>query len=184
MNTTLKHPTCFVTSFVFGFLFLISIGCKKDVQINNTETSSTTSVRSAKPLKFSSNTKQDINLDVFVPCANGGVGETANMTGPLHILTTFTISDNFVSGTNHFQPQGISGTGDVTGTKYQATGITDDKFKGSLVNGQYQSTYVNNFRIIGQGTGNNFLVHEIVHLTINANGTATNYVDNFSIECK
>ena len=44
--------------------------------------------------------------------------------------------------------------------------------------------YVNNFRIIGQGTGNNFLVHEIVHLTINANGTATNYVDNFSIECK
>jgi hypothetical protein len=43
---------------------------------------------------------------------------------------------------------------------------------------------VNNFRIIGQGPGNNYLVHEVFHVTINANGEVTAYVDNFSIECK
>jgi hypothetical protein len=43
---------------------------------------------------------------------------------------------------------------------------------------------VNNFRIIGQGTGNNFLVHETFHITVNADGTMTASVDNFSVDCK
>ena len=43
---------------------------------------------------------------------------------------------------------------------------------------------MNNFRIIGQGPGNNFLVHETFHVTINANGVVTATVDNFSVECK
>jgi hypothetical protein len=43
---------------------------------------------------------------------------------------------------------------------------------------------VNNFRIIGQGRGNNFLVHENVHLTITANGDVGTAHDNFGVECK
>ena len=89
-----------------------------------------------------------------------------------------------MSGKDHSQPQGLTGTGSVTGDKYQATGVTQSMFSGSLVNGQYQSTYVNNFRIIGQGPGNNYLVQEIAHFTINANGTLTVYFDNFSADCK
>ena len=72
-----------------------------------------------------------------------------------------------------------------TGDKYQATGVTkDSSFKGSFQNGQFTQTYVNNFRIIGTGTGNNFLVHEVAHITINADGTLTVFHDNFSIACK
>ena len=48
----------------------------------------------------------------------------------------------------------------------------------------YESTYINNFRIVGQGNGNNFLVHETYHVTVNANGEATAYVDNFRVECR
>jgi hypothetical protein len=59
----------------------------------------------------------DINLAVFVPCANGGVGELVDLNGPLHILTTFTINGNKVSGKTHFQPQGISGVGLDSGDK-------------------------------------------------------------------
>jgi hypothetical protein len=186
MGTKLKQPASLFMSLLFCYFILLSMGCKKDVKVdemaNDTEA---TAVRTAsKPLKFSLNTKEDVTISVFIPCANGGLGETATLSGPLHILTTFTIGNNSISGKNHFQPQGISGTGDVTGTKYQATGITEDEFKGSLVNGQYQTTAVNNFRIIGQGTDNNFLVHSVFHYTINANGALTSYVDNFSIECK
>jgi hypothetical protein len=126
----------------------------------------------------------DINLAVFVPCANGGVGELVDLNGPLHILTTFTINGNKVSGKTHFQPQGISGVGLDSGDKYQATGVTQDYFKGAFNNGQFNQTFVNNFRIIGQGPGNNFLVHENFHLTINANGEVTATHDNFSVECK
>ena len=130
------------------------------------------------------NDKTDINLAVFVPCADGGNGEVVDLIGSLHTLLSFTINGNNVSGYLHFQPQGISGTGEITGSKYQATGLTQQSFKSSLQNGQANNTFVNNFRIIGQGPGNNYLVHETLHFTINANGTATVFHDNFSIDCK
>jgi hypothetical protein len=130
------------------------------------------------------NDTTDISLTVFIPCAAGGAGEIVDLSGPLHTLISFTINGNNVSGYFHFQPQGISGTGESTGAKYQATGVTLESFKNSLQNGQANFTFVNNFRIIGQDPGNNFLVHETMHLTINADGTATVFHDNFSVDCK
>ncbi len=127
----------------------------------------------------------DIDLAVFVPCADGGAGELVDLSGRLHTMIHFTINGNNVSGVGHFQPQGISGTGETTGDKYQATGMTkDSSFKLSFQNGQANQTFVNNFRIIGQGPGNNLLVHEVAHITFNANGTVTVSYDNFSAECK
>lgn len=131
------------------------------------------------------NDTTDINLSVFVPCAAGGAGELVDLSGPLHTLITFTVNGNNVSGVAHFQPQGLSGTGETTGDKYQATGVTKDtSFKVSFQNGQAQQTFVNNFRIIGSGAGNNFLVHEEAHITINANGVVTVVHDDLSIACK
>jgi hypothetical protein len=130
------------------------------------------------------NDTTDISLSVFIPCAAGGAGEIVDLSGPLHTLISFTVNGNNVSGSFHFQPQGISGTGESTGTKYQATGVTSETFKNSLQNGQANLTFVNNFRIIGQGPGNNYLVHETMHVTINADGTATVSHDNFSVDCK
>jgi len=130
------------------------------------------------------NDTTEINLSIFIPCAAGGAGETVDLTGPLHTLITFTISGNNVSGFFQFQPQGISGTGETTGAQYQATGVTQESFKNSLQNGQVNETFVNNFRIIGQGPGNNFLLHETLHFTINANGVVTVSHDNFSADCK
>jgi hypothetical protein len=127
------------------------------------------------------NDMTEITLDVFIPCAAGGAGELVELTGPLHTLISYTIAGKNVSGYFHFQPQGISGTGLTTGAKFQATGITQEGFHASFVNGQANITFINNFRIIGQGTGNNFLIHD---LTINADGIVTIVHDNFSAECK
>jgi len=125
-----------------------------------------------------------IALQVFVPCAAGGAGEIVDLAGPLHTLVSFTINGNSVSGYSHFQPQGIVGVGETTGEKYQATGVTQESFKTAFFNGQANLTYVNNFRIIGQASGNNYLVHETLHLTFNANGTLTVSHDNFSATCQ
>jgi hypothetical protein len=130
------------------------------------------------------NDKTEIFFTFFIPCADGGVGEVVDLSGELHTLISSSINGNNVSGKFHFQPQGISGTGETTGAKYQATGVTQQSFKSSLQNGQTNFTFVNNFRIIGQGPGNNYLVHESLHFTINADGTMTVFHDNFSIDCK
>src|SRR5438309_8184184 len=89
------------------------------------------------------NDVSDINFPVFVPCAAGGAGELVDLSGPLHTLITLTINGNNVSGTAHFQPQGLSGTGETTGDKYQATGVTkDSSFKASFQNGKANRPFV------------------------------------------
>jgi hypothetical protein len=130
------------------------------------------------------NESTQITLSVFVPCAAGGAGEIVDLSGPLHVLMTFTINGNNVSGRFQFQPQGISGTGETTGLSYQGTGLTAENFTTSLQNGQATLTFINRFDIIGQGTNNNFTVHETAHFTFNADGTLTVFFDNFSIECR
>lgn len=130
------------------------------------------------------NDMQEVPFAVFVPCANDGAGEVVSGTIVLHSLTVVTTTGNniFVKMLN--QPQGGDLTGSVTGDKYQPTGVTQDQFKASLQNGQFEETFVNNFRIIGQGPGNNFLVHDTFHITANADGDVTIVHDNFSVDCK
>ncbi len=102
-----------------------------------------------------------------------GCSEPIALTGSLHIVMTETVS---ASGSRHvmthFQPQGISGTGLVSGAKYQATGMSQQSF---TMNDPlpYTATAVNNYRLIGQGPDNNLLVHENYHITVNANGVIT-----------
>jgi hypothetical protein len=109
---------------------------------------------------------------VFVPCANGGAGELIVGTGgELHILITLTVNGNNVSGKDHAQPQAGTLVGSITGDTYHATGVTQDHFKFSLQDGQSSFTFVNNFRMIAPRTGNNFLVHETFHITVNATAT-------------
>ena len=119
--------------------------------------------------EVTTNVSNDVTgLTVFVPCANGGGGETVVFEGRLHVLAVVTLDNK--GGfhlKSHSQPQGLTGTGQVTGDKYQGTGVTQDQLNGKV--GETY-TYVNNFRIIGPGPGNNYLVHTTSHYTVNANG--------------
>lgn len=43
---------------------------------------------------------------------------------------------------------------------------------------------MNNFRMIGQGPGNNFAIHQNIHITVNADGEITAQVDNHRVTCR
>ncbi len=128
---------------------------------------------------FNSQMSVPISITVFVPCA----GDIVPLTGNLHIGVTETIDSN---GGFHlsvlFNPQGVSGIGSPSGAEYQGTGETrfDVQTSGPP---PINFTFVNNFKIIGQGPDNNLLIHQNVHVTVNANGTLTAFVDNFSFSC-
>jgi hypothetical protein len=126
--------------------------------------------------------KVPISIGVFIPCADDGAGEVVTLSGNLHIVLRFTQSKRGgIHAGFHFQPQGVSGVGETTGDRYQGTGVTQGQFNATV---GVEETFVNNFRIIGQGPGNNFLVHEVFHITFNANGTITALVDRFSVDCR
>ena len=122
-----------------------------------------------------------INL---VPCANGGAGELVLIQGTLHIQQHITINNNRATIKSHFQPQGGEGVGLTTGDKYNPNGVTQEVDTLPLTGGAAEFTFINNFRIIGQGPDNNLLVHQTIHTTVNANGTVTSVVDNTSVECR
>jgi hypothetical protein len=172
--------------FTLSASILIFVSCKKEI---NTAVSSSNELSAktntvANAIASTSNEKIPVDLLVFIPCANGGAGEYVELSGSLHAVTHVTVNGNNFQVKYLDQPQGISGVGETTGDKYQATGGTQEQYGGSFVNGQYEDTYINNFRIIGQGPGNNYLIHENIHVTINANGEVTTYIDNFTADCK
>jgi hypothetical protein len=133
---------------------------------------------------FTASVKIPIDLTVFVPCANGGAGEFVTLSGNLHDLFHVTF-DGSGGLTIKFldNPQGVSGVGETTGAVYHGTGQTQETFHFSGVSDSFSDTFVNVFHIVGTGPGNDFFVREVFHVTVNANGTLTAFVDQFSVTC-
>jgi len=126
------------------------------------------------------NVKAPLTFVAVIPCS----GDAVLLTGDLHtLITAETDKNGGLHFKDHFQPQGISGIGVPSGAKYQATGVTQDheNIHSGLAS---EFTFIDNYRIIGQGPGNNFLFHTTVHVTVNANGDVTATVLNTSVDCK
>lgn len=123
----------------------------------------------------------------FIPCADGGAGELAVATNAeLHVvLRTVVDAAGGLMVSGHFQPlRNWDAIGQVTGDVYQPTGVTRSDFSTRADGLPFESTFVNNFRWIGPGPGNNLLVHATIHLTVNANGDVTADVINATVDCK
>jgi hypothetical protein len=119
---------------------------------------------------------------VFVPCANGGVGEVIVISGELHALISVTLDAN--GGVHEhilFNPQGVDGVGLTTGLKYQRVGVAEEDINGTVGS---TDTFVEVFDMIGQGPGNNFKLHVTSHITVNADGSLTASVANIFSTCK
>jgi len=136
-----------------------------------------------------------VQMTVFVPCALNGLGEQVLLTGQLRSQVTVTEdATGVVHYTHQLIPDGVQGVGQTSGTKYRATGMhyhSGEWLHGDpndpnnpLPNPPYHLQYIQNFRVIGQGPGNNFLLHILWRVTVNANGQVTGYVDDYSEECR
>ena len=121
--------------------------------------------------------------NLFIPCANGGAGETVALAGSLSIRSHEVTSEDGVTRLwTQWRPMGVVGVGAITGQRYRGTGGT---FQG-MVDRSEGSVYslVNNFRIIGQGSGNNLTMHMVVKQVINANGELTAEVTLQHQDCR
>src|SRR5688500_10639788 len=110
--------------------------------------------------------------------------ETIALSGRLHLVMHGTISSSgHVNAVGHVNPQNIRGFGLTTGTVYLAPGMaqTVTNMKGPA---PLTVTFVNNFHLVGHGDAPDFLFHQNLHLTINANGDVTAAFDHVNFECK
>lgn len=121
---------------------------------------------------------------LWVPCANGGVGELVRLQGEIEIHAHTTEDGNGGVHTITFvRPSGVVGVGATTGAVYRGTGGT---YQHENDSDGYPATYSysNIFRIVGQGPGNNLMVHLLVHQSVNASGDLSAEVDLSSHSCK
>lgn len=141
-------------------------------------------VASATAAQAEVSTNEQVSLAYagFVPCANGGLGEIVAGTIEMHNLISSTVNGNNVSDRFQFQPHG-SMIGAITGDTYRVTGVTQGRSAYSLQDARYTLTYVNSFQLIGPGPGNNLLVHEVAHVTLNGDDVVVQH-DNLTIDCQ
>ena len=125
-------------------------------------------------------TTEKVPFDANVTACNGDVIHISGTLLSIFTETT-TPSGGFIVS-SHFQPQGIMGVDLTTGTRYVATGLTRDIVVTSPSGGSTE-TFVNRFHIQATSGAESFIVSEVFHITVNANGDVTAFVDNFSSTC-
>lgn len=125
-------------------------------------------------------TTQSIPFDTDIVACNGDV---IHLSGTLLAVFTETAtpSGGFVVS-SHFQPQGVAGVDLVTGTMFRGTGLTRD-ITVVAPSGGVTETFVNRFHIQATSGEQSFIVSEVSHITINANGDVTAFFDNFQSTC-
>ena len=104
-------------------------------------------------------------------------------SGTLHAVISSTVNRNNVHLNQLFNLQGVKGIGETTGDVWQATGETRQDINASVNAFPFETTFVDNFRLV-DGWDGSFLVHENLHVTIQADGTTTASHDHFTFTCK
>jgi hypothetical protein len=117
----------------------------------------------------------------FNPCT----GEFIHFTGRMHIVSHTSFDANGgLHNKYQLQPMGLSGTVIGTGVKYKGVGVTKFQPYSYPIGEPISITNVNNYRLIGQGPAVNFMVHQTIHITFNANEEMTANVENVKMTCK
>ena len=131
------------------------------------------------------NDQEDISFTAYVPCADGGAGEWIEGEGRLHVIVRETVdSAGGVHLGFHNQPQGLKATGQITGDRYNANGVTQGSRNISSGGLPFTDTWINNFRMVGTGRDAvSYHIHQVYQITVNANGEVTALVDQTQITC-
>ena len=98
----------------------------------------------------STTTTTKIPVDfTFTPTGCGDEFERIALSGTVNFVDEITTNSNGgTTHTIHFNPQGVTGVGEETGTTYRGTGSTTTTVEFNGNNKQRTETFVNNFNII------------------------------------
>ena len=120
-------------------------------------------------------------FETIVPACNG---EDATVAGELLLIFHTTID---AGGGIHSKftlvPREVRGVSSVTETLYKAVGGQRDQFNADADGAPLTETFTSMFNLVSQGGTDNLQVKVTFHITINANGEVTAFVDRFSAEC-
>lgn len=128
------------------------------------------------------NEQASIGYAGYVPCANDGAGELLLGTIDVHTLASETVDGNHDAWQFVFERHGEL-VGQITGDMYRLAGVEHGSYTQSLDTEHSTLTYVNRYRLVGPGQGNNLVVRETAHITIDADEAVVVERDDFGVDC-
>jgi hypothetical protein len=131
----------------------------------------------AKATTITSVEKTFVHVALLYPCGDEGP-VVLTFSGTHHTVSHTTIDAN---GGFHLM---VHQRFNATNPKYRVTRVSNNTINVTGDSLPFEQTVVNNFRIKGQGPGNDYLVHMTTHLTVDANGRVTAEVLNTRAVCK
>lgn len=125
----------------------------------------------------------NVKMPVAGFVADACTGELVDLAGELHTMDTLTTDHN--GGVHHdiYFNQHVKGTGETSGAVYllnESKHTTINTNSGDTVT----ETMPKSVELVAQGQAPNLLLHELIHMTVNPDGTITSSVDTFSTECR
>ncbi len=123
------------------------------------------------------------DFDIVVPADEGCSGEDVHIFGTLDVTIQTTIdTKGKLHVAFHLTPH-LTGEGLLTGLEYIPVGPANTI---DLVdaNGTRVSKLVNIVNLISKGSAGNLVLQQLVHVTVNANGTVTAEFDTVKGGCK
>jgi hypothetical protein len=111
-------------------------------------------------------------------------GEDVYLSGELLLIFHTTIdSGGGIHSKFTLVPRHVRGVGSVTGTQYKAVGGQRDHFNADVDFAPLNETFTTMFNLVSQGGSDNLQFKGTFHITINAKGEVTAFVDHFSERC-
>jgi hypothetical protein len=159
---------------------LLALSCEKETL--PTEVSTTDQGSIQKAVVYKENFQFPVDFTDFFTCA----GEEIHFTGSFHWnFHTVMVGENRFHLVFTANDHSISGVGLTSGTMYHEVGATVDVFNVDIEDiAPYEETVTVTLDYIGQGPGNNLILKDVFHITVDANGITTVFFDKSTAECK
>ena len=123
----------------------------------------------------------DFSFTITNPC--GPAGEVIDVTGRTHIGSQFTVNDNGIELHSVQNAEGLHGIGETTGLRYEFILVEHSGFR-QEADAASNDASMETFKVVSQGSTDNFVAFTNMHVTLNANGEPTAEVDVFRLECQ
>lgn len=160
--------------FYTAIVFLATGSCKKaDLQTFTPEytpaSTATTEAVTVQHIKESDTSP--FSFSVWNPCTN----EFVTISGTLHYILRWVISDNKETFVLHFNASNAIGVGQTSGTHYVTTSTFNYSNTNSFTGEQRVFQQSASTHFVDQGGEGSFTIINDWHLTVNANGEETRF---------
>ena len=120
----------------------------------------------------------------FLPCLNGGAGETVDIQGTTHVVVIEEVIGSMRTARFFFNYQGVSGVGQITGTHYVVIAKNSAIVKTSLLHENVSATFTETLNFLGTGPDNKFFSQAQFHITVRPDGSVVLFRDSQRESCK